>query len=1071
MQSSDKLRPFAKRGAIILLATALGAIVLFLTLLANPSVPSRSARTPVEVDRDTRWNPVNPREQGDPTRPLGEMGARRGVIDWEDRRGQLFQIFFDALRPLPQGRLQMNAPRTLVHLKPHHRVLEVRSDEGTFVAPENRPRSGVFSGNVVLTLFECPDQQTIDYSNASPHIVLQLFLEDATFDLELGRITSDGTVHMTSLQFDFQGEGLDLNYNQVRRRIERLEIAHGRQLRLAGRASDDRASETSSTAARRSEAPQVMEEKRAAAQYYLASLYRNVRITGRGLNVADCYQLDVIFGLGDSGTQEQLLERMDRSPASGTPAASPQTARTQSLAADQVGVSGTAVAIGEPRPRRTMLPEGENDVLVTWEDRFTVVPLEQPPAEIAGPHDMTFTLLGRPLRVTTDPQDMVITAPQLRYFADAGRLRLVGNERQAVVFDAENWGVLNIPEIVVDVAEERALFLGQGRWRAHGDRNVIAQVEPEHQMGGRYDRLPPGTEINWHEGVDIAFYLSEGRSDMKLGQIKAIKRATFNGDVSVYHPTFDLRSETLTLGLSPPEAGGAIPSADGRPRQEVSDLSATGYVHLVSRAATPQSQLHLQTDKLVIGMENDGRGLRPAGLLADGNVKARQRDLTLRSDSLMVNLAKDDDVPLRLTMDDEPTAGATRDRDKLDIRSITASDRVFINLADQGVDIYADLMIAEGDQIELFGDEGRLTRMINKDGMLTARHFVLNQRGQSLHAIGAGTLDVFGRDDAADDDLRESLLTTSWQKNMHFNNRTNYCQFLGDVVCLAKRGTQFTELRAQDLRLDFVEVDPKLRQDDSDLRTARKSQLMRQSMTAGNRALRMVTARETVRFEAANFRAFSDPMPQTRVSIQGDLMTFDSLLEQVQVVGKGRMGFEDYRPKPSMRENALAASQADPMVQLSGRGVTVFTWMGQLDLDAFYNDMKVEKQVQMYHLPLGAKPEEGVQLDCRSFLADLEDTGGLGVLAGPSPPRPALRAIKANGDVRVLRQDREIYTDALDYAHANQTVILRANPGQRVRVLDLKSGSTIPAQQFIWDLRNNRMEVVEPGRSTVPVPR
>ncbi len=107
-------------------------------------------------------------------------------------------------------------------------------------------------------------------------------------------------------------------------------------------------------------------------------------------------------------------------------------------------------------------------------------------------------------------------------------------------------------------------------------------------------------------------------------------------------------------------------------------------------------------------------------------------------------------------------------------------------------------------------------------------------------------------------------------------------------------------------------------------------------------------------------------------------MTFDNLAQQVQVIGPGHMLIEDYRSASPGNGRAIAAATSaanpasqpttdatDPTIHFSGRGKTLFTWTGQLTLDAYHNDMLIEQEVQMVH----ATPEntDPVQLDCRAL--------------------------------------------------------------------------------------------------------
>jgi hypothetical protein len=131
----------------------------------------------------------------------------------------------------------------------------------------------------------------------------------------------------------------------------------------------------------------------------------------------------------------------------------------------------------------------------------------------------------------------------------------------------------------------------------------------------------------------------------------------------------------------------------------------------------------------------------------------------------------------------------------------------------------------------------------------------------------------------------------------------------------------------------------------------------------------------------------------------------------------------------------------------------------------------LREQVQMLHIPAGHTPAEGFQLDCRRFVADFVETGGLGALSQKQRVETQLRAIGADEDVRVIHEQHEIYTDKLDYTHFDQVMVLRADPGREAQIIDTARGTTpLRARAFLWDLTQNRFEVIDPGRATMYIP-
>jgi hypothetical protein len=144
------------------------------------------------------------------------------------------EFFYQSLTPQEQGVFEIVKPQARFYVAPW-RVIHMQSDEGRFVAPDNHPLSGEFRKNIVVTVFQCEENQTIDLAPNSPHRLLEFHITDsAQFDTVQGEIKSDSDVELVTpitQQVTFKGKGMRLVYNELNRRIEYMEITHGKSLR------------------------------------------------------------------------------------------------------------------------------------------------------------------------------------------------------------------------------------------------------------------------------------------------------------------------------------------------------------------------------------------------------------------------------------------------------------------------------------------------------------------------------------------------------------------------------------------------------------------------------------------------------------------------------------------------------------------------------------------------------------------------------------------------------------------------------------------------------------------------
>ena len=296
---------------------------------------------------------------------------------------------------------------------------------------------------------------------------------------------------------------------------------------------------------------------------------------------------------------------------------------------------------------------------------------------------------------------------------------------------------------------------------------------------------------------------------------------------------------------------------------------------------------------------------------------------------------------------------------------------------------------------------------------------------------------------------------------MHFDNRFGLAQFIGDVQSSATSDKESTQLAAQDLRIEFTELN-----DDP------SGSPISDTATTPRRVVRQVTARNDVAFSSSRWSDKIDNRLDTRMRITGPLITFDNVVEQIQVIGPGRMFIEDYRVRPNNRpadpsSAAVFGVDHTGKPKLTGRGATLMRWSTQLTLDAFHNDMQVDNGVQMIHRSLDSQLT--VQLECQRLLADLEATGGLGVWLAGHASQPTIKAIYADDNVRVLSDQRTIITDHLEYTGFDQTVLLRSDQGRLSQIQENDQPTPLSAERFRWDLATNRIEILKPGPTRLPV--
>jgi hypothetical protein len=991
--------------------------------------------------------------------------------------GRLWRLRSDSVTPQPQGVSDTVNPSLEVHLTPQ-RVLQIRADRGSFIAPDNQPRSGEFQDNVRLTLFETelPDRPRL--ADDSPDIALRMYLDQASFDQEIGQIESSSVVHLTGPSLDFLGRGLRLNYNQRRNRIDRLEVPEGRHLRIRLDEQADDQSEAAdqvepepeaavqspvpdsvSTTPAPSAAPDDGEprprprqrENRArhqareieATQFYRATFHDNVRIqTADSVIVAD--RMEVVFSLREETDASALGYRDGARDAAPTPPTPPQVFASLSAALATLIVaqapdstSPTERMITTSHP--TMSPPSDQDLVVTWTGRLLVLPEEASPQDFANVADRLLVLHGSPVLVETQRGDRV-SGDQIDYLLSAARVRVAGGEHRPLRVESPQMGTLTGTRLAIDQRAATGFIDGPGTLDA------IQDDQPLH--------------ASWQDRLDLTFHRDPGAGP----GVSGIRTAAFGGDVTVRHPQFDMSGRTLRLALSDP-------ADDPQGKQAIQAFEGEGDVHVVARPQREQDALDIRAQRVEALMaETPDGGTAPRQLLAEGEVRAQRLGQTLWTDRLDVTLAHGEGGEVTL----QRLEALRNVRVDLEEQQVTAlAERLVTDLAS------TDVAAAEGEQperageeIQLFGRDGDPARLVRDDGELTGDRIVLWTASQTAHVPGPGEFTFIrpGGGQGEREGEGAATLRVTWARSMQYDHHSGFARFQGDTVAVTSSPTDQTRLSCDDLRIEF---EPQAVADAAGEGADAAADDPANDGNALARQVRSMQATGDSIFLAERFDLPVDDESRRLVSrfrLTGEAMMFTAASEQLSVPGPGTMLIEDYRGDGDANAADAGEGAASGGVALVGNGQTLFTWTGGLLMDAARNDLVIREDVRMIHRSLGRGSV--VHLDSRRFTADLEESGGLSVWLSGDAPRPQLRTARADEAVRIREGGRTILADHAHYDGSRDMADIFADPGKQVTVTDDDEPvASLRAERLRWDLARNRFEAVRPTGGRVPLRR
>ncbi|MEZ6193520.1 MAG: LptA/OstA family protein [Phycisphaerales bacterium] len=448
-----------------------------------------------------------------------------------------------------------------------------------------------------------------------------------------------------------------------------------------------------------------------------------------------------------------------------------------------------------------------------------------------------------------------------------------------------------------------------------------------------------------------------------------------------------------------------------------------------------------------------------------GNVRVDYDELDMTADRLTLALLE------------ELPNGAKREDDKLAVESLSAIGNVRADVKSENVKVYADRLFADPakDQLELFGTPASDTapatfaRVVRPDATLAGEHLVMNETGGTVDVPGPGSFDFL-----PDADNPGKTVHITWATSMHYDDLAGQAKFLGDVKTLSTDGTDTNELMGDDLVLTFVK-------DDST--DAKADAASVSGGGAAGRRLATAVMNSNVRFRARSYATAERKDLVTELFLIGPRMEFndpglsapagpDEALQQVQVIGTGRMLITDMRPKDENEATAKPANGSNPAsIDIAGRGRTAFEWSDRLILDLTHGEMLMKGAVAMVH-----QPEEGerVQLDCQDLAAELKKPRDKKKSSGwlsEDAPKPELSRVWADHGIRILHGPATVTCDHLLYEEDKREIILWSD---EPNVVTFESeGEPTPAKSsaFKWHRDTGRVEAFKLRTGTIPLRR
>jgi hypothetical protein len=975
--------------------------------------------------------PVLP-SSGDPTQP--EFGATQGsdiqIVDKHDPTRVAARLKSKTSDPLPDRRFKMTEPQAWVYAR-NGRTVHIRSDEARVYQPQRgqAPESGTLIGNVVVTIYQPrTDGEPIQVGVDLP--VLTATTPTLSFDLNLGELSTPERILVKTDEAEFAGTGLKALFNELKERIELVEIKRGEYLKYFGTLPGAAAGLPPSTPAivpaayrpqgqprepsRKPATPAKPAKDQPADSFYHLAFNDRVVVT-RGVRRLNADRLQVWARLLDNRLPPGAIAPLDEPHDSQRPHGAPERAPANPPGGSKPLGSATprpdtppaaapappAHSSTPPQPSATREP-----VVMTWTGMCVLRPLEERPGELRK-NDVS-------LRATAETSGLVTFADAERdaeghcatldYGLTSRELTLAGVGPASVTLSTKGQGSVELVRATLDLAAGMI----------HADGPGLAK-----------DLSGLGRQLSWTQQADLVLRVVDGRVTTE------IQEAIFIGAVQGGDADSALRGQTVRAEFVEGAGGKSV----------IRRLHVEDPQRALARSAL-QGSLKARVIDAEFDPDSPPDSPAPTLVTAVGEVEAQSKESVFSGGFLEA----------RLTRDDQGKPVITH-----------ALARENARFSQGGTAASADEIRAEpGKQVVDLAGPGAF---VSRDGTrIAAPQIHLDGVGGRIEAYGPWTFEHSeGRSPSPDPQVR-----AQGTKAMTFDDRTGLAECSGQVVVVhAPDRLTMDKLTSERVKLELT---PATAGQEAARRTDRK--LLRATAIG---AVEEVEGGANAKAESRRYVADAAVDGGRRLErlmyLEGPRILGDEEKSTLDVPRAGRMLIVDQRAStqagPTRPAPALGLSSAGG----NTRGDALFDWDGSLHLDRAGGTLDIRRNVRLTHRPLDSG--ETVNLVCERLVASVRPKPGPGGTASDGND-VELTSATAEGAVYVASgvpgsgPAKELAADKVVYDATTGVLDASASDGNVVTLFDAARAVPITAASLRWDLRKDDVRITKPGPIVMP---
>jgi hypothetical protein len=905
-------------------------------------------------------------------------------------------------------------------------------------APPEPPQYGTMR-NVVIKMYGSQADEsagnvnmTLTMTNAAfDNDTFRIFTEE--YVDENGKVVHADEVPVTvrAKQYDFDGSGLVLYWNDLDRRLKSLEIEHGTQFTIYDsgqyQAAPISAAEPAVKLVDASEtlpagaisaASEPTPESVSPKHRYLATFYDDVRIEQNGVPLIRAPErMEVDFAPREGGAN----------PATAPDVSSPAQPTTSPAASSSDSAETTPSS-----------PAAQQPIQIYWKGKMEMVPTDETTAEPLAAGESIVRFFGDIVRLrqrsAADGITTEAVCSELIYHTADSSAKLTGSPGQLVQIHQtkEDGSTTNITGPLVLYSRGQGIAMVQGP----GSADLPDEADAKGAVHAVWDK-------------SCIVHL-----DPNSGQVLRVKTVDLSGHVAVDHPKFNLMSDDLGLVFVPGAPASDSTDSTAPQQLQLGQVLATGNAVCVVHESEQRTR-SISSDKLQLNTDRmpDGR-LFAKTILADGSVHALQDQETLGAEHLRVNLLPANAPDHAKAADSENQEGDVQ----LDTLEATENVRVTGKNSTAAAGNRLTIVMVDGHpKVTLFGTKDQPAIAADKDSTISGPEILLSAADQTSSVQGAGTLSTTAQAAAAPpapgadvsqnppaDASKARPIKLSWAQSADLDGKANLIRVLEDVNVESKDASGTLDLaHADELNLTLADTTATpgaahpASSEPADIGGAGDFNFMRNKQVQSLILIKKAQIESSVSDAAGKLLRRSD--------IFSDRIEYNVISRKLLVPQAGRMLVEDHRP---------AAAGDDPNSNpVTGRGVTAFKWDKELYYDEAKRTAEISGGVVIVHRDDGPKPNP-IHIDADTASAEFQPSNPDDPQSDDASAQLQIGHLTVAGHVTVVTESATIRCGEADYDPVNFQLVCSAADEEAATLLDAQHDNA-EFSQIVIDTKTN----------------